>query len=223
MLRAAGIAAMLTLFTLLLFGPWIDLRDPGALMASASAGGERYVNSVVDLPTTYIAVRWVDPHGHDLRAAESAIRAWGALLVRPLFALYVAIELIHLWRSRVDVRAAVETATRMLIVGLLLVFTQVLPWYFVWPLTLGAVLGLSSDAGVLAVTYAVLYLPLFYAGHENLLPSDWVAPLLLAFVFLPPVVFYGWRALSRWLVVARMGRSRLVELQLEPRISSKRP
>jgi alpha-1,6-mannosyltransferase len=207
--RALGIAAMLAVLTLIFFGPWIDLRDPGALLTSASASGERYVNSLIDLPTTYIAMRWVDPHGHDLRAAETAIRTWAALLARALFALYVLVELIHLWRSRVDVRAALETATRILLVGLLLVFTQVLPWYFVWPLTLAAVLGLSSDAGVLAVAYAILYLPIFYAGHENIVPSAYVAPLLLTFVFVPPVVYFGWRALIR--ALAGTDRARVVE------------
>jgi alpha-1,6-mannosyltransferase len=205
--RVAGIAAMCAAITLILFGPWLDLRDPGALMASASAGGERYVNAVADLPTTYVAVRWVDPHGHDLRAAETAIRTWSALLVRTLFAIYVAIELVHLWRSRVDVRAAIETATRILLVGLLLVSTQVLPWYFVWPLTLAAVLGLSSDAGVLAIAYTVLYLPIFYAGHENIVPSAYAAPLLLTFVLLPPVAYFGWRLASRVLAGAHGGRA----------------
>jgi alpha-1,6-mannosyltransferase len=205
--RALGIAAMFAAITLILFGPWMDLRDPSALIASASAGGERYVNSVADLPTTYIAVRWVDPHGHDLRAAETAIRAWSALLVRALFAVYVLIELVHLWRSRVDVRAAIETTTRILLVGLLLVSTQVLPWYFVWPLTLAAVLGLSSEAGVLAIAYTVLYLPMFYAGHENIVPSAYVAPLLLAFVVLPPVVYFGWRLVARALAGAHAARS----------------
>jgi hypothetical protein len=206
-MRAAGIAAMFAAMTLILFGPWIDLRDPSALMASASAGGERYVNSVADLPTTYIAVRWVDPHGHDLRAAETTIRTWCALLVRALFAIYVAIELIHLWRSRIDLRAAVETATRILLVGLLLVFTQVLPWYFVWPLTLAAVLGLSSDAGVLAIAYTVLYLPMFYAGHENIVPSAYVAPLLLTFVVLPPVMYFSWRLVTRAWAGAQAARA----------------
>ncbi len=204
--RAAGIATMCAAITLILFGPWIDVQDPSALMASASAGGERYVNSVADLPTTYIAVRWVDPHGHDLRAAETAIRGWSSLLVRALFAIYVAIELVHLWRSRVDMRAAVETATRILLVGLLLVFTQVLPWYFVWPLTLAAVLGLSSDAGVLAIAYTALYLPIFYAGHENIVPSAYEAPLLLAFVFLPLLVYFGWRVVSRVVALAQSAR-----------------
>jgi hypothetical protein len=200
-LRGVGAAAVLLTLTLIFFGPWIDLQDPQALLTSASAGGERYVNALVDLPTTYIAVRWVDPHGHDLPAAESAIRGWAAGLVRVLFGLYVTVELIHLWRSRVDVRAALETATRILIVGLLLVFTQVLPWYFVWPLTLGAILGLRSEVGVLAVVYSVVYLPIFYAVHENLLSSTYTVPVLLAYALMPPVLIWG-RAVGRSLAAA---------------------
>src|SRR5262249_5274284 len=94
--RALAAVGLVIGLTLVLFGPWIDVQDPRALLTSASAGGERYVNALVDLPTTYISVRWVDPHGHDLPAAESAVRGWAALLVRGIFALYVAFELIHL-------------------------------------------------------------------------------------------------------------------------------
>jgi alpha-1,6-mannosyltransferase len=202
-------AAGLLVLTLVLFGPWIDLQDPPALLTSASAGGERYVNALVDLPTTYIAVRWVDPHGHDLQAAESAIRAWAAMLVRAAFALYVAIELVHLWRARADVRTSVETATRILLVALLLVFTQVLPWYFVWPLTLGVILGLGSAVGMLAVAYSVVYLPVFYALHENLLPSSYVAPVLLAYVLLPLALLCG-RAVVR--ALAAPDRARAVDV-----------
>ena len=203
-LRAAGAFALLAAITLIFFGPWIDLLDPTALLTSASAGGERYVNALVDLPTTYIAVRWVDSTGRNIPAAESAIRGWGALLVRLIFAVYVAVELIHLWRSRVSVRAALETTTRVLIVALLLVFTQVLPWYFVWPLTLGAILGLSSSVGVLAVAYSVLYLPIFYAGHENLLSAEFAAPVLLAYALLPPVFLWG-RSIGRSLADRNAG------------------
>jgi hypothetical protein len=205
-LRAAGAAALLAALTVIFFGPWIDLLDPTALLSSASAGGERYVNALVDLPTTYIAVRWVDSTGRNIPAAESAIRGWGALLVRLTFVVYFAVELIHLWRSRVTVRAALETTARVMIVALLLVFTQVLPWYFVWPLTLGAILGLSSSVGLLAVAYSVLYLPIFYAGHENLLSAEFAAPLLLAYALLPPVFLWG-RSVGRSLASADSART----------------
>jgi alpha-1,6-mannosyltransferase len=204
--RGAVAGALLAAYTLILFGPWIDLQDPRALLTSASAGGERYVNALADLPTTYIAVRWVDPHGHDLQAAESVIRGWTALLVRGLFALYVTIELVHLWRSRIDLRGAIEVGARVLIVALLLVFTQVLPWYFVWPLALGAVLGLGSDVGLLAVAYSVVYLPVFYALHANLVPSAYVTPVVLGYVLLPLVLVCA-RAVARSLAPAEEART----------------
>ena len=39
-------------------------------------------------------------------------------------ARHIAVEFVHLWRSRVTVRAALETTTRVMLVALLLVFPE---------------------------------------------------------------------------------------------------
>jgi hypothetical protein len=133
-------------------------------------------------------VRWVDPHGHDLVGAEAAIRSWIQLVMRVAFAVYLAFEVRALWIGRGDVQAALEASTRTLLVALLLVFTQMLDWYFVWPTTLGAALAWRGSVARAALVYAVLYPPIFYASHENLLTTPVVVPVLLLFAILPILI-----------------------------------
>jgi hypothetical protein len=80
-----------------------------------------------------------------------------------------------------------EASVRTLLVMLLLVASQMLAWYFIWPLALAAPLGARNKLAQLAVAYSVLYLPIFYAIHEDMLPSFLVPAVLVAFVSLPPL------------------------------------
>jgi hypothetical protein len=193
--------------TLLLYWPWLDAHDPRAFLAGATPAGDRYVNALVDLPTPWLAAHWIDPHGLDLGGAETRIRVWTEIAVRVLFCGYLVFELAYLWRSAGDLRAAIDTSTRILLVALLLVFTQVLAWYFIWPLTLGIILGRRSASGTLAVVYSVVYLPIFYATHENVLSTTTAVPFLLAYALVPPLVVRQWSqtARSRQTVLAGAG------------------
>ncbi|MBV8720048.1 MAG: hypothetical protein JOZ65_33675, partial [Chloroflexi bacterium] len=183
--------------TLLLFGPWIDARDITALSASLNAGGERYVNALVDLPTAWLASHLVDRGGTDVSASQAAVRAWTFGFARVLLLLYALFEW---WRARADPRGVLRASVRLLLVALLFAVTQVLAWYFTWPLALAAPLGWSSNLARLVVAYTVLYLPIFYAIHENML-STIVAPAVLVLNAVLPVV-----------LVMLLGRSRLVPL-----------
>ena len=193
----AGLTAILAVLTLLLFGPWIDARDITALSASLNAGGERYVNALVDLPTAWLASHLVDRGGTDVSASQAAVRAWTFGFARVLLLLYALFEW---WRARADPRGVLRASVRLLLVALLFAVTQVLAWYFTWPLALAAPLGWSSNLARLVVAYTVLYLPIFYAIHENML-STIVAPAVLVLNAVLPVV-----------LVMLLGRSRLVPL-----------
>jgi hypothetical protein len=179
---------------LVLWAPWFNVQGPLLVLSNAALGGDRHVNALWDLPTTWIARRWVDPTGRDLAAADEAVRFWPRTILRGLFLVYFALEVRRLWtvvpsRYSARVRQIVEAATRIALVALLVVFNQVLAWYFAWPLTTAAALGWRSSVAKLAVAYSVLYLPLFYAIHEDLVRDT--APWLIGYAVAPLVWLYA--------------------------------
>jgi hypothetical protein len=182
--RLAGIVGLVLVMTLVLFAPWLDARDPAALQASLSLGGQRYVNALVDLPTPWLASHLLDKSGADVAGSQATVRGWTFLVARIAVLAYVLFEIRLVWRSG-QLRSALESSARTLLVGLLVAVTQVLAWYVVWPVTLAAPLGIRNKVTQVAVAYSVLYLPTFYAIHEDMLPTP-VVPLVLLIVALAP-------------------------------------
>jgi hypothetical protein len=181
-------AAVMLALGMVLWLPWLGQSGPGVVLASVSAGGERYVNALLDLPTGWVASHVVDRSGQDVAAAEAAVRVWPRAIVRVLFLVYVVWEARRIWRDP-GLLAVLEAGLRGYLLALMLVVTQVLSWYFTWPLALAAVLGWRSTLARVAVAYAVVYLPVFYAIHADLVPNP--APLLLAWAVLPLVIVLG--------------------------------
>ncbi len=176
--------------TVLMAAPWFDPHQPFAIATSAASVGDRYVNALWDVPSGWIASRFLDRSGLDPEAAKNVVRTFPLALLRIAFALYIGFEVARLWKvgplSRLDAtRAVVESATRIFLIGLLIVFNQVLAWYFTWPLAMSAALGWQHRLMKLAVAYSLLYLPLFYALHEGLLTQP--APLLVTYAVAPVV------------------------------------
>jgi len=190
--RLAAVGAVAVVLTVVVFWPWLDASNPMAVVASAAAGGGRTVNALADLPTEWLAVRYFDPRGVDLSGTEASIRQWIIAGVRVAFLVYFAFELRNLWRKTGStLRDVVETSTRTLLVLLLLALNQVLAWYFVWPLCLGLTLGWRSTLARLGVAYSVVYLPLFYLLHENLVSTLVARVLVVVYVLLPLLVVYA--------------------------------
>jgi alpha-1,6-mannosyltransferase len=180
--------------------PWLYtvVREPNVLLASLSAGGERYVNALVDLPTPWLATHVVDRAGQDVAGAAAAVRAWPRVILRVLFVGYVLVEARRLWASSAEVRSVIEAGVRTYLVALLLVLTQVLAWYFTWPVALAAVLGWRSTLARIAVAYSVLYLPVFYAIHEDLVqnPVPWLLGYAGVPLLIPLLARAGWQRCS---------------------------
>jgi hypothetical protein len=179
--------------------PWFDMPHLLQLRSNAVSAGDRYVNAIWDLPTTYIARRWVDRNGENLAAADEAVRFWPRTILQVLFVAYLGLECRRLWTSRQVVqaeraRAIAEAGVRVLLVALLVVANQVVAWYFAWPLAIAASVGWRSPLAKLAVAYSVLYLPLFYAIHEDVVRET--APWLLTYALAPLI----------WLFVLRTPR-----------------
>jgi hypothetical protein len=196
----AGVCALTAGVTIALSAQWFDRQHPLQMLSNAGSAGDRYVNAIWDLPTSYIARRWIDRNGENLAGADESVRVWPRTILRGLLMAYVGLEVVRLRsRSREGVRdvhatSVVEAATRIFLVALLVVANQVLAWYFAWPLAIAASLGWRNSLAKLAVAYSVLYLPLFYAIHEDLVRET--APWLLAYALAPLI----------WLFVLGMSR-----------------
>jgi alpha-1,6-mannosyltransferase len=197
----SGVGALLVGVTLVFFGPWLDLQLLSAVRANAAAGGERYVNALLDLPTAWLVTHVIDRAGTNLPAAEASVRAFSFGAARLLLVLYVGWEALRLWRGASEPQQILEASARTLLVVLLVSATQVLAWYLTWPLALAAPLGLRSRVCQLTLAYPVLYLPIFYAIHEDMLPTPAIPPLLVSFALLPLVVVFlvsSARTASSW-------------------------
>jgi hypothetical protein len=185
--RLAAACAVVLLATAVSFAPWLRLEDVPSLGENFSAGGTRYVNAPLDLPTSWLSAHLIDRAGTDASASQAVVRTWTFGLARVAVAVYVLWELRRLTD---EPRRMLEATVRTLLAALLLAATQMLAWYFVWPLALAAPLGAGNRLAQLAVAYTVLYLPIFYALHEDLLSTFVVAPVLLSFAVLPPLAAY---------------------------------
>ena len=200
--RLAALAAacvLLASVTMVLALPWFDRQRPLQMVSNAGTAGDRYVNAIWDLPTRYIARRWVDRNGENLAAADESVRFWPRTILQALFVVYLGFEVRRLWKCCPSIqaeraRAVAEAGTRIFLVALLVVANQVLAWYFAWPLALASSLGWRSSLARLAVAYSVLYLPLFYAIHEDIVRDT--VPWLLAYALAPLI----------WLFVLRTTR-----------------
>jgi hypothetical protein len=188
--RLAGIVAVVLGVTLVLFGPWLDPRGPAALQANLTSGGQRYVNALLDLPTAWLGSRLLDRSGSDVVGTQAAVRGLTFLLARLCVLAYLMFEVRLVWRGGGQLRGVLESSARTLLVGLLVAATQVLAWYVVWPLTLAAPLGARNKVAQVAVAYSVLYLPTFYAIHEDMLPTLFVPVLLLTVALTPPLAVF---------------------------------
>jgi hypothetical protein len=174
--------------TFAVWAPWFDRQEPLAVITNAASAGDRYVNALWDLPTSWITRTFVDRRGVDLDHTQELVRSWPRTILRLLFAAYIAFELRRFWSMWQDsdaMRRMLEAVTRILLVGLLVVFNQVLAWYFTWPLATAATLGWQSRVTRLTVGYSVLYLPLFYAIHYGLIVET--APWLVGYALAPLV------------------------------------
>jgi hypothetical protein len=196
----ATTCALLAAATVALSVPWLDAEHPLQMLSNAASAGDRYVNAIWDLPTSWIARAVIDRRGHDLEGANEAVRAWPRTILRVLLVAYAGFEAVRVWASArgadtiARAHSVVEATTRILLVALLIVANQVLAWYFTWPVAIAASLGWRSSLAKLAIAYSVLYLPLFYAIHEDLVRET--APWLLTYAVAPVIWLYADRQLN---------------------------
>jgi hypothetical protein len=117
------------------------------------------------------------------------VRLWVKAICRGIFAVYLGWELLRLWqlagdRSRSVVEPILEASSRAFVVLILLAFTWVLEWYWMWPLGLVCLLGWQRMITKVVVGYTLTSLPIFYVHHYW--STNMPGVLVLAYA-LPPL------------------------------------
>ncbi|MBV9359060.1 MAG: hypothetical protein JO023_26425 [Chloroflexi bacterium] len=208
-----GALAAVLLLALAVVVAWPWLGSPAILrpLLGVAAGGDRFENAWLDVPAGWLASHVLPRLGVGAAPAEGVARAlvWG--VARLVFLVYLVLELRFVWRHsarwhRAALWALAEASTRLLLAMLLLLVTQVLAWYFTWPLALAALLGWRHPLGMATVLFGVGFLPLFYLREFQVAPSA----LLLLYVALAPCVLLVRWLRHAWPVDPRAVRSRLV-------------
>ncbi len=208
-----GALAAILLLALAVLVAWPWLGSPAILrpLLGVAAGGDRFENAWLDVPAGWLASHVLPRLGVGAAPAEGVARTFVWSAARLVFVVYLGFELRFVWRhsarwDRSALRALAEASTRLLLAMLLLLITQVLAWYFAWPLALAALLGWRHPLGMATVLFGVGFLPLFYLREFQVAPSA----LLLLYVALAPCVLVVRWLLRSWPVDTRAVRSRLV-------------
>jgi alpha-1,6-mannosyltransferase len=189
--------------TLVLFWPWLEPRAMEPIMTAANGKVWQYSNSAPDIIALQIDNKLLhepslDPEAEnhfylygDLYATPTTddTRATWKLIMRLLFAVYLAWECFRLWRQATAddatvLRSVLAASVRVFSVLILLVLPWVLDWYWMWPLALATLLGWRSTLTKVVVAYSLVCLPVFYMHHYW--SSNTPSSLVFAYV-LPPL------------------------------------
>ncbi|MCA1646383.1 MAG: DUF2029 domain-containing protein [Chloroflexi bacterium] len=200
-----GAGVLLALASAVFFLPWLDSgRALAPILVAAGGKYWMYSNWAPDLLALTLSDQWLDPSGLTAQfpdVVHEPIRAWFKLICRAIFAVYIVWELVRLWRIAGDhARSLIEpilvASVRAFIVMILVYFTWVLEWYWMWPLALATLLGWHRMLTKVVVGYTLTSLPIFYVHHYW--SSNMPGGLVLAYA-LPPLLLplLAW-AYSRW-------------------------
>ncbi|MBV9893645.1 MAG: hypothetical protein JO020_05725 [Chloroflexi bacterium] len=196
-----GTGAIIALVTYVLFIPWLDPRAFEPMLVAASGKVWMFTNWAPDLIALTVD-RYLDPSTvDDPTAFHEGVRTWAKVITRLIFAIYLAWEVVRLWRLAGDrdrsmLQPILETSARAFSVLILVVLTWVLEWYWMWPLALVTLLGWGRMLTKVIVGYTLTSLPVFYVHHYW--STNMPGVLVLAYALPPlalPLVDWGWRRL----------------------------
>jgi Glycosyltransferase family 87 len=198
-----GAGALVIAVTVILFIPWLDFpRALEPILVAASGKSWMYSNWAPDLVALTISDQFLDPNGLNPDVSRELVRPWAKLIARGIFGVYLIWELVRLWRIAGDRSASLiepilTASVRAFIVMILVYFTWVLEWYWMWPLALATLLGWRRMLTKVVVGYTLTSLPIFYVHHYW--STHMPGVLVLAYA-LPPLALplLAW-AYERWI------------------------
>ncbi|MBV9579561.1 MAG: hypothetical protein JO057_13315, partial [Chloroflexi bacterium] len=194
-----GAGALVVLATFVLFIPWLDPRALDPILVAAGGKPWMYTNWAPDLLALTLD-RYLDPSTiDDPNAWHETARFIVKTVCRVLVLLYLGWEIVRLWRLAGDrdrsmLEPILEAGARAFSVFILLWFTWVLEWYWMWPLALVTLLGWQRMLTRVVVAYTLTSLPIFYVHHYW--STNMPGVLILAYALPPlalPLVAWGWK------------------------------
>ncbi len=199
-----GTGALIAIVSFVLFLPWFDFPRAFEPMLVA-AGGKvwMYTNWAPDLIALTID-RVLDPSTiDDASAWHETARSAVKLVCRGVVAIYLAWEIVRLWRLAGDrqrslLQPILAVSARAFTVMILLWFSWVLEWYWMWPLALVTLLGWHRIVTKVVVGYTLTSLPVFYVHHYW--STSMPGVLVLAYALPPlalPLAAWVWQRLAR--------------------------
>jgi alpha-1,6-mannosyltransferase len=189
---------IVAIISFLLFLPWLDARAFEPIFVAAGGKPWQYTNWAPDLIALTID-RWLDPSTIDDPSAwHETARSWTKLVIRIFVAVYFAWEVVRMWRIAGDrqrplLEPILAASGRVFTVMILLWFSWVLEWYWMWPLALVTLLGWQRMLTKVVVGYTLTSLPIFYVHHYW--STNMPGVLVLAYALPPlalPVVAWLW-------------------------------
>jgi hypothetical protein len=193
-----GTGALVAVATVVLFTPWLDTRALDPIFVAAGGKPWMYTNWAPDLIALTLD-RFLDPSTiDDPNAWHETARTWIKLIFRGIVGVYLLWEVVRLWRIAGDRQRSViepilEAGARGFTVMILLWFTWVLEWYWMWPLALVTLLGWHRMLTKVVVLYTLTSLPIFYVHHYW--STNMPGVLILAYALPPlavPLVAWAW-------------------------------
>ena len=165
--RGIPVALLLAGLTLVLAWPWLDSTAILRPVFLVGAGGHRYHDAWQDAPAEWITVRVLAPLDQPPETRTDVARSLVWAVTRTLFVVYVVFEVRHFWQRAGEsgervLQAIAAASARVMMLVILLLLTQILAWYFTWPLPLAALLGWRHPVAKAAVALSLTFLPAYY-------------------------------------------------------------
>jgi hypothetical protein len=197
-----GAGILVGFVAFVLFIPWLDPRALDPILVAAGGKVWMYTNWAPDLIALTID-RFLDPSTiDDPTAWHETARSATKVVARAIVAVYFAWEVVRIWRLAADRRRSLlepilAASGRAFTVMILLWFSWVLEWYWMWPLALVTLLGWRRMLTKVVVAYTLTSLPVFYVHHYW--STNMPGVLILAYALPPlglPLIAWAWSALG---------------------------
>jgi hypothetical protein len=199
---AAAVAVLGLGLSIGLAWPWLNGVSEFDTLYMVLAGGQRHANDLAHSAAPWLANNVLIRLPMDPSLARDVAQSGLGWAARAAFVLVLLFVVRRTWlrhrRGSLDMRWLVWASAAILLAALLLLVTQVLAWYFVWPVAVASLLGLRSMLAKVTVALSLTFWPVYYLRHYALGPDELLAvyvlvPLAMPLASLLPRFARSWR------------------------------